>query len=87
MVQVRKSFRKINIHEANDLMEIFEDAYEECNNKKEDYYRQIALIHLLVGYENNRNEYCKENMMINKWIYDLHPIIKQYRNKYKHGDI
>lgn len=72
---------------ANDLMEILEDAYEECLSKKDDYYRQIALFHLLMGISHKNKGYNKETAEINAWIYKLHPKIKEFRQKYHHGEI
>ena len=76
--------RKISMWEANDLLEIFEDAYEECHGPLEDYYRQIALSHLLIGYPNSDKSYNEGNIRINQWIYKLHEQIEEYRKKYGH---
>lgn len=72
---------------ANDLMEILEDTYDECQSKKEDYYRQIALFHLLMGIPHQNKGYNKETAEINAWIYKLYPKIKEYRLKYSCGEI
>lgn len=76
--------RKISWQEANDLLEICEDAYEQCQNPLEDYYRQIALLHLLIGYPNSDKNYNEGNIRINQWIYKLHNQIEEYRKKYGH---
>lgn len=72
---------------ANDLMEILEDAFDDCMSKKEDYYRQIALFHLLAGIPHQNRGYNKETAEINAWIYKLYPKIKEYRLKYSCGEI
>lgn len=79
--------RKLSVDELNDMLEILEDAYEDCCSKRDDYYRQIALIHLLLGLPNESRKYNKENASINFWIYKLYPIIKEYRKKYGYGEI
>lgn len=89
MDQVTRFYRnrKYSINEIDDLLSLFEDVYELSENKKEDYYRQIALIHLLVGYETTNCSYSNATIQINKWIYKLKPIINNYRAKYSYGKI
>lgn len=72
---------------ANDLMEILEYSYDQCLSKKDEYYRQIALFHLLAGIPHKNRGYTKETAEINAWIYKLHPKIKEYRLKYSCGEI
>lgn len=76
--------RKFSAIEANELLEIFEDTYELGKCIYDDYYRQIALLHLLIGFPNTDKTYSEENTKINQWIYKLHNTIQEYRTKYEH---
>lgn len=90
MARVEEYFRKprkITIDEIDDLVDLLEKVYNSSLGKKEDYYIQIALIHLLVGYENTDTRYSEATKLINTWIYELRPIINEYRIKYSHGKV
>lgn len=76
--------RKISIYEANDLLEIFEDSYDSCRCLMDEYYRQIALLHLVIGIPNKDKTYSRENAKINQWIYNWHNKIEEYKEKYEH---
>ena len=69
--------------QCDELLSIFDDMYEKCVSRKEDMYRQIALIHLLIGYANKNTTYNKENIKINKFIIEYQPIIDKYKEKWK----
>lgn len=79
--------RKIGINEIDDMLSLLEGIYDCGLNKKEDYYIQIALIHLLVGFRYENTKYSEANIKINNWIYNLRPIIDEYRIKYCHGKV
>lgn len=72
-----------NFFQCDELLSIFDDMYEKCVSRKEDMYRQIALIHLLIGYANKNTTYNKENIKINKFIMEYQPIIDKYKEKWK----
>ena len=46
----RKPRRKLSIEEIDDMLYLLDKVYDAAITKKEHYYIQIALIHLLVGY-------------------------------------
>lgn len=83
----RKSRRKLSIEEIDDMLSLLEGVYDSALTKKEDYYIQIALIHLLVGYPHDNTKYSEATLKINDWIYQLRPIINDYRMKHYHGKV
>ena len=83
----RKSRRKLSIEEIDDMLSLLEGVYDSALTKKEDYYIQIALIHLLVGYPHDNTKYSEATLKINDWIYQLRPIINDYRMKHCHGKV
>ncbi len=83
----RKSRRKLSIEEIDDMLSLLEGVYDSALTKKEDYYIQIALIHLLVGYPHDNTKYSEATLKINDWIYQLRPIINDYRIKHCHGKV
>lgn len=72
-----------NFFQCDELISIFDELYDQCASRKEDIYRQIALIHLLIGYQNNNTTYNKDNIKINKLIMDYYPIIQKFKDKWK----
>lgn len=72
-----------NFFQCDELITIFEEMYNNCVSRKEDMYRQIALIHLLIGYPNKNTAYNKENIKINKLIMEYQPIIEKHKEKWK----
>lgn len=72
-----------NFFQCDELVSILEDMYDKCVSRKEDMYRQVALIHLLIGYPNKNTKYNKENIKINKLIMEYQPIIEKYKEKWK----
>lgn len=72
-----------NFFQCDELITIFEEMYDNCASRKEDMCRQVALIHLLIGYANNNTSYNKENIKINKLIMEYQPIIEKYKEKWK----
>lgn len=91
MAQVVESFkkprRKLSIEEIDDMLDLLDNVYDSAIVKKEHYYIQIALIHLLVGYPNDNTKYSEATLKINDWIYQLRPIINEYRIKHHHGKV
>ena len=91
MAQVVESFkkprRKLSIEEIDDMLDLLDKVYDSAITKKEHYYIQIALIHLLVGYPNYNTKYSEATLKINDWIYQLRPIINEYRIKHHHGKV
>lgn len=91
MAQVKEFFRKprrkLSIEEIDDMLSLLEGVYDSALTKKEDYYIQIALIHLLVGYPHDNTKYSEATLKINDWIYQLRPIINDYRMKHCHGKV
>lgn len=83
----KKPKRKLSIEEIDDMLSLLDGIYDCGLNKKEDYYIQIALIHLLVGYPNTNTKYSEATLKINDWIYNLRPIINEYRIKHRHGKV
>jgi len=83
----KKPRRKLSIEEIDDMLDLLDKVYDSALNKKEDYYIQIALIHLLVGYPNENTKYSEATLKINDWIYQLRPIINEYRIKHHHGKV
>lgn len=72
-----------NFFQCDELVSILEDMYDKCVSRKEDMCRQVALIHLLIGYPNKNTKYNKENIKINKLIMEYQPIIEKYKEKWK----
>lgn len=83
----RKPKRKLSIEEIDDMVDLLDKVYDAAIVKKEHYYIQIALIHLLVGYPNENTKYSEATLKINDWIYQLRPIINEYRIKHHHGKV
>ena len=83
----RKPRRKLSIEEIDDMLYLLDKVYDAAITKKEHYYIQIALIHLLVGYPNDNTKYSEATLKINDWICQLRPIINDYRIKYCHGKV
>lgn len=83
----RKPRRKLSIEEIDDMVDLLDKIYDVAITKKEHYYIQIALIHLLVGYPNENTKYSEATLKINDWIYQLRPIINDYRIKHHHGKV
>lgn len=88
MDQVKKFYKqqpvRHSLQEINDLVEIFEESFDMAPNKIEDIYRQIALVHLFVGYPNQDHRFTESNVRINDWIIKLKPLVDEFREKY-HG--
>ena len=91
MAQVEESFRKprrkLSMEEIDDMVDLLDKVYDAAITKKEHYYIQIALIHLLVGYPNENTKYSEATLKINDCIYQLRPIINDYRIKHHHGKV
>lgn len=83
----RKPRRKLSIEEIDDMLYLLDKVYDAAITKKEHYYIQIALIHLLVGYPNDNTKYSEATLKINDWIYQLRPIVNEYRIKHCHGKV
>ena len=91
MGRVQKSLeysnRAVSPDEISELMDIFEETYDMCLSKKEQYYRQIALFHLFAGIPYTNKDYCLANPKINYWILQLRPLVNEFRIKFHHGEV
>ena len=72
--------------EENDITDLIEDTFDLCISNKDEIYWLICLLRGFMNIPNKRTEYCVENFEINKWQYQLHPIIEKYKLKWKHSN-
>lgn len=72
--------------EEQDLQDLIEDTFDLCVSNKDEIYWLICLLRGFMNIPHKRTEYCPENFEINKWQYQLHPIIEKYKRKWKHSN-
>lgn len=76
---------KTTFKEERDLEELIEDTFDLCVSNKDEIYWLICLLRGFMNIPNKRTEYCQENFEINRWQYQLHPIIEKHKKRYHHS--
>ena len=66
----------------NDLMELLAELRPLAQTNLDTYCLEIAIAHVLLGYSNNNNRTCTENVKINYYIFLVEEISKPYKLKY-----
>lgn len=77
---------KTKFKEEQDLTDLIEDSFDLCTTNKEEIYWLICLLRGFMNIPNKRIEFCLENFEINRWQYQLHPIIEKYKKSYHHSN-
>lgn len=72
--------------EIEDLTNLIEDTFDLCISNKDELYWLISLLRGFMYIPNKRKEYCNENFEINRWQYQLHPILEKYKKKWCHSN-
>lgn len=66
-----------------DLTDIVEETFNSCETNKDEIRWLITILRGFMDIPHKRTEYCTENYKLNLWQYQMYPIIKKYRKKWK----
>lgn len=66
-----------------DLTDIIEETFNTCDSNKDEIRWLISLLRGFMDIPHKRKEYCAENYKLNLWQYQMYPIIKNFRKKWK----
>lgn len=72
--------------ECEELYSLVEDTFDTCSSNREEIYWLICLIRGLLNVPNERVDYGVDNISINMWQYQLHPIIERYKRHWHHSN-
>ncbi len=72
-----------DLQAEEDLMDLIEGTFDTCESNKDEIRWLICLLRGFMNIPNKRNEYHAENYKLNKWQYELHPILETYKKKWK----
>lgn len=66
-----------------DLTDIIEETFNTCDSNKDEIRWLISLLRGFMDIPHKRKECCAENYKLNLWQYQMYPIIKKFRKKWK----
>lgn len=72
-----------NFHAEQDITNIIEETFDTCSSNKDELYWIISLLRGFLNIPNKRHEPVKENYQLNMWQYQIHPILQNFRKKWK----
>lgn len=67
----------------DELKSLIEETFDLCTSNKDEIRWIICLLRGFMNIPNKNTKYCAENFKINKWQYDLHPILEKYKQRWK----
>lgn len=70
-------------HIEEDIKDIIEDTFDTCLSNREEIYWLITLLRGFMKIPNKSTILCPDNMQLNKWQYEMTPIIEKFMTKWK----
>ena len=70
-------------HIEEDIKCIIEETFDTCLSNREEIYWLIALLRAFMRLPNKNTVLSADNMQLNKWQYEMVPIIEKFMKKWK----
>lgn len=70
-------------HMEEDIKSIFEDTFDTCVTNRDEIYWLISILRAFLKIGNKNTSFNTDNMQINKWQYEIVPIIENFMRKWK----
>ena len=70
-------------HIEEDIKCIIEETFDTCLSNREEIYWLIILLRAFMRLPNKNTVLSADNMQLNKWQYEIVPIIEKFMKKWK----
>lgn len=70
-------------HIEEDIKCIIEETFDTCLSNREEIYWLITLLRAFMRLSNKNIVLSADNMQLNKWQYEMVPIIEKFMKKWK----
>ena len=70
-------------HIEEDIKCIIEETFDTCLSNREEIYWFITLLRAFMRLPNKNTVLSADNMQLNKWQYEMVPIIEKFMKKWK----
>lgn len=70
-------------HIEEDIKCIIEETFDTCLSNREEIYWLITLLRAFMRLHNKNTVLSADNMQLNKWQYEMVPIIEKFMKKWK----
>lgn len=70
-------------HIEEDIKCIIEETFDTCLSNREEIYWLIILLRAFMRLPNKNTVLSADNMQLNKWQYEMVPIIEKFMKKWK----
>ena len=70
-------------HIEEDIKCIIEETFDTCLSNREEIYWLITLLRVFMRLPNKNTVLSADNMQLNKWQYEIVPIIEKFMKKWK----
>lgn len=70
-------------HIEEDIKYIIEETFDTCLSNREEIYWLITLLRAFMRLPNKNTVLSADNMQLNKWQYEMVPIIEKFMKKWK----
>ena len=70
-------------HIEEDIKCIIEETFDTCLSNREEIYWLITLLRALMRLPNKTTVLSADNMQLNKWQYEMVPIVEKFMKKWK----
>jgi len=72
-----------NKHIEEDIKNLIEETFNTCLSNREEIYWLITLLRGFMKVPNKNTKLTPDNMQLNKWQYEMTPIIESFMKKWK----
>lgn len=70
-------------HIEEDIKVIIEETFDTCMSNREEIYWLITLLRAFMRLPNKNTTLNADNMQLNKWQYEIVPIVENFMKKWK----
>ena len=70
-------------HIEEDIKCIIEETFDTCLSNREEIYWLITLLRAFMSLANKNTVLSADNMQLNKWQYEMVPIVEKFMKKWK----
>ena len=70
-------------HIEEDIKCIIEETFDTCLSNREEIYWLIILLRAFMRLPNKNTVLSADNMQLNKWQYEMVPIVEKFMKKWK----
>ena len=70
-------------HIQEDIKGIIEDTFDTCLSNREEVYWLITLLRAFMRVPNKNTSLNPDNMQLNKWQYEIVPVVENFMKKWK----